>query len=57
MYPMLELASNKFKIIYEKLYAYNIHDSNKMEKSSNDLSKNRRLGRYIYVRKNLPLIK
>ena len=41
MYPMVEMSNNKFKIIYERLIAYNLHDNNIVKKSKVDESQNR----------------
>ncbi len=57
MYPMIEMCGDRFKIIYERLYAYNLHDNNEMQKSQNDMSQNRQCCRYIIQKKKYkPLI-
>ena len=42
MYPMLEMCGNKFKIIYERLIAYNLHDKNIIMTSRKRAIQNRR---------------
>lgn len=41
MYPMIEMSNNKFKIIYERLIVYNLHDNNIVKKSKKDELQNR----------------
>jgi len=36
MYPMIEMCNNRFKIIYDRLIYYNLHDNNIVKKSKKD---------------------
>jgi glycosyltransferase involved in cell wall biosynthesis len=41
MYPMIEMCNDRFKIIYERLIYYNLHDNNIVQKSKKDEMQNR----------------
>lgn len=41
MYPMIEMCNNRFKIIYDRLIYYNLHDNNIVKKSQRDAYQNR----------------
>ena len=41
MYPMIEMCNNRFKIIYDRLVYYNLHDNNIVKKSKKDEMQNR----------------
>ena len=41
MYPMIEMCNNRFKIIYDRLIYYNLHDNNIVKKSKKDELQNR----------------
>ncbi len=57
MYPMLEMCGDKFKIIYERLIAYNLHDENIVMISKEDRKQNRIWCNEIKrKRKYLPII-
>lgn len=57
MYPMIEMCNDRFKIIYDRLVYYNLHDNNIVQKSKKDHIQNRIWGNEIKNKKKYtPLI-